>query len=420
MRTGGDVAQEQKREADDDTAGELVIEQVTSREAADRWHEIAQEYFEADYYEMPADPVQEIYERVESTRSDDRYELWLGYLTDTDSEGGTAGTPVVLGEVRLPLLDNTANAVVNVATRPAYRRRGYGTAMLEHLTARARAQNRTRLIGDIGEPMPPTESADTSLTEPADASPTRPADASPTRPAGASPTRPADASPTSPPSSPGDASPTPPPGVLFATRAGARPVTSEVRRLLRIGDIDDARLSQLSEDAAAHTTDYSLIQWEGPAPTDVIDDLVVLHSRMTIDAPLEDLDWEPENWTPERYREREQRVVANGQVCLCTVARHDPSGQVVALTDIGLTSAQSEIAYQWATIVLPSHRGHRLGMLVKLANLEYLRTSRPHVRTLNTWNAAINDHMVGINEAIGFRAVERWREWQLELSDATN
>src|SRR6185437_10111200 len=99
MRIGGRLAHEREREADDATAGELVIEQVTSREAADRWHQIAQEYFEADYYEMPADPVQEIYERIESTRSDDRYELWLGYLR---TGAGGAGTPVVLGEIRLP------------------------------------------------------------------------------------------------------------------------------------------------------------------------------------------------------------------------------------------------------------------------------------------------------------------------------
>ncbi len=354
-------------------AGTLVIEQVTSREAADRWHEIAQEHFEADYYEMPADPVQEIYERVESARSDDRYELWLGFLV---TEPRSTSTPVVLGEMRLPLLDNTDNAVVHVATRPTYRRQGFGTAMLEHLTARARAHARTRLIGEVCEPMRSNES--------------------------------------------GDAHPAPPPGVLFATQVGARPVTSEVRRLLRISDIDDVKLTGLNEDAVAHSADYSLVQWEGPAPAEFLDDLAVLHSRMTIDAPLEDLDWEPEQWTPQRYREREQRVIANGQVCLCTVARHDASGQIVALTDIGVTSAQPDIAYQWATIVLPSHRGHRLGMLVKIANLAYLRTSRPHVRSLNTWNAAINDHMVGINEAIGFRPVERWREWQLELSDSTH
>ena len=46
MRTGGDIAHEREREADGDAgrhAGELVIERVTSREAADRWHQIAQE-----------------------------------------------------------------------------------------------------------------------------------------------------------------------------------------------------------------------------------------------------------------------------------------------------------------------------------------------------------------------------------------
>ena len=151
------------------TATELVFEQVTSRETADQWQQIAQEHFEADYYEMPADPAHEIYERVESTRSDERYELWLGYVgADTapeagpDTEGGTAGTAVVLGELCLPLLDNTDNAVVKVATRPNFRRLGYGTAMLQHLTARARAHGRTRLIGEIGETMPLEETSDAS------------------------------------------------------------------------------------------------------------------------------------------------------------------------------------------------------------------------------------------------------------------
>jgi GNAT superfamily N-acetyltransferase len=394
MRTGGDVARERRheagavarereREAGDDLDGglvierasgtELVLEQVTSRAAADLWHQIAHECFEADYYEMPADPVQEVYERIESTRTDERYELWLGWLAA--EVGDDAGTPVVLGELGLPMLDNVDNALVKVSTRPVFRERGYGTAMLHHLTTRARVHDRTRLIGEIGEPMPLGEA--------------------------------------------GYASPTPP-GVLFATNVGARPVTSEVRRLLRIGELDDAELSRLKDDAIARSTDYSLIQWEGSATTEQLDDLVVLLSRLSIDAPLEELDWEPEQWSPERYRERERRVVASGQVCLSTAARHDPSGQLVALTEIGVASAQPDIAYQWVTVVLPCHRGHRLGMRAKLANLEFLRTKQPHVQMVNTWNAAINDHMVGINEAIGFRAVERWREWQLELSSPTS
>jgi hypothetical protein len=35
---------------------------------------------------------------------------------------------------------------------------------------------------------------------------------------------------------------------------------------------------------------------------------------------------------------------------------------------------------------------------------------------VNTWNAGVNAHMVAINESLGFRPIDRWREWQLELS----
>ncbi|HTC69492.1 MAG TPA: hypothetical protein VK662_07985, partial [Acidothermaceae bacterium] len=208
---------------------------------------------------------------------------------------------------------------------------------------------------------------------------------------------------------------TPVPGVALATLVGARAVTSEVRRALKIDKLDDDELARLRDDAVAHSEGYSLIQWDGSAPTEILEDLATLLARMTLDAPLEELDWEPELWTPQRYREQEERIVAGGQRRLSTAARHDESGQIVAMTDIGIALGRPEIADQWATIVLPAHRGHRLGMRVKLANLEFLRRSRPQVTLINTWNAAINDHMVSINEAMGFRAVDLWREWQLEL-----
>jgi GNAT superfamily N-acetyltransferase len=341
---------------------QLVIEEVTSRSAADRWQRLAQTCREADYQDLPADTVQEIYGRIETGRIDNRFELWLGCVD---------GTPVVLSEMKLPLLDNLSNAVVVIATHPAFRRRGYGTAMLEHVTKRARLHRRSRLISEISEPLQSLDPA-TSV-----------------------------------------------PGVAFATLAGAKPVTSEVRRALKIDTLDDDELARLLDDAVAHSEGYSLIQWDGSAPAEVLEDLATLLSRMTLDAPLEDLDWEPELWSPERYREQEERLVACGQERFSTAARHDESGQIVAVTDIGIALGRPEVADQWATIVLPAHRGHRLGMLMKLANLEALRRRRPQVTRINTWNAAINDHMVAINEAIGFRPVERWREWQLELSNPT-
>jgi GNAT superfamily N-acetyltransferase len=335
----------------------LEIEQVTTRAAADRWHEVEAASALVDYIEMPAGSVREVYERIEGTRTDALDELWLG----------TVGVhAVALAALSLPMLDNLMNAAVEIGVHPAFRRQGHGRSMLDHVAARAKAHGRSRLIGEACEPVSSRE---------------------------------------------GESSP----GSAFARAMGARPVTAEIRRMLKIANIDTTRLRELHDDAVAKSRGYSLVQWEGSAPEDLLDDLAFLQSRMTTDAPLEDLDWEPEAWTRDRYREQERNAAASGRTRLVTVARHESSGRIVAFTDIAIGAEPPEIAYQWATIVQADHRGHRLGMLIKLANLRFLQDTHPRVEMLNTWNAGVNDHMVAINDAIGFRSVERWREWQIEL-----
>ena len=328
---------------------------------ADRWHAVKAACAPVDNRELPADPVAEVYERIESDRTDEVRELWLGLVAEV---------PVVVGELTLPLLDNRANAIVDVRTHPDFRRRGHATAMFEHLAARARGYDRTKLMGFVCETAPENGAATASVT----------------------------------------------PGVSFATTVGARPVTTEVRRLLRIADIDDAPLKRLRAEAIDRSSGYTAMQWEGPAPAEFLDDLAVLESQLSTDAPMEQLDWEPEDWSPARYREYEASVEARDRSHLVAVARHNASGRLVALTEIGIARARPDIAYQWATIVDPAHRGHRLGVLVKLANLDAIRASWPSVRSVNTWNAGVNDHMVAINEAMGFQAIEQWREWQLEFT----
>ena len=49
------------------------------------------------------------------------------------------------------------------------------------------------------------------------------------------------------------------------------------------------------------------------------------------------------------------------------------------------------------------HRGHRLGVAVKVANLRLLQRERPDITRLTTYNAEVNSHMIGVNEALGFR-----------------
>ena len=62
-------------------------------------------------------------------------------------------------------------------------------------------------------------------------------------------------------------------------------------------------------------------------------------------------------------------------------------------------------AGQFDTSVLADHRGHRLGLLLKIAMLRLLRDAEPQLRELITWNAASNEHMIAVNEMLGYEVV---------------
>ena len=77
-----------------------------------------------------------------------------------------------------------------------------------------------------------------------------------------------------------------------------------------------------------------------------------------------------------------------------------------------------ERAYQWGTLVLAEHRGHRLGMLVKLAALRALQAASPSTRSVSTWNAEGNTPMIAVNEALGFVPVGTLSSWTQRLAAA--
>ena len=136
---------------------------------------------------------------------------------------------------------------------------------------------------------------------------------------------------------------------------------------------------------------------------------------MSTDPPLGDMTWEPEVWDAARWRDGERRSCAKGYRAVGSAAVHLPTGRAVGYSDIGVSRRWPQVGYQWATIVESAHRGHRLGALLKAANLQLLISELPDTRLVNTWNAAVNTHMISVNETLGFRPVERWTEWQLEL-----
>jgi GNAT superfamily N-acetyltransferase len=316
----------------------------------------------ADLPELPADPVEELLNEPTDLRSRDRVR-WLA------RDNGRA---VGAAKMSLPKLDNTGVAELWIVVHPDHRRRGIGRELLDVALQRARDNSRSCVMGEVPERLSDDDRDDGHRTRS--------------------------------------------PGALFAAAAGAKEALAEMCRVLDLEAVDEERVQALEAEARSRSQAYELVQWAGPAPDELLADLAWLTSRLSTDAPLGDLAWEEESWDGERYREAEAEAAATGREWVSTAARHLESGRVVAYTDIGVSKFQPEVAYQWTTIVDGAHRGHRLGMLIKVANLRLLRREQPAAQRIFTWNADSNEHMLAINKAMGFRPVAKWYEWQLHLS----
>ena len=166
--------------------------------------------------------------------------------------------------------------------------------------------------------------------------------------------------------------------------------------------------------ARAKSEGYSLVQWVGSTPQRWLDDVAYLTGRMSTDAPLDALQWDAEVYDAARMQADETSSLACGLHMVTTAAVHS-TGQLVGLTQIVGLATSTWFAGQWNTIVAPEHRGHRLGMLIKVANLRHALAQRPELRVIDTCNANSNRHMIVINEVMGFRPHRRMAEWQLDL-----
>ena len=91
--------------------------------------------------------------------------------------------------------------------------------------------------------------------------------------------------------------------------------------------------------------------------------------RSTSQAPLGELDLEDEVWSPERVAERDERFVATGRRQFGVLA-YAADGTCVGTTELFVNAVASWRALQGGTLVIPGHRGHRLGLSLKLANLQ--------------------------------------------------
>jgi GNAT superfamily N-acetyltransferase len=208
-------------------------------------------------------------------------------------------------------------------------------------------------------------------------------------------------------------------GDAFAAAVGARLDLEEVRRVQYLREIAPGTVASLRATAERAAAGYSLVSWSGPTPDEYCGPMAGVFNAFN-DAP-HGANHEPEFWDADRIRERTGSLQRAGLLRGYGVAAlHDATGEMAAFTGVLVDPASPSWGFQQLTAVTRPHRGHRLGLLVKTAMLELLASAEPRVEWIQTGNAASNEHMIGVNEQLGYRVVEPgWNFYEIAVSGIT-
>ena len=179
---------------------------------------------------------------------------------------------------------------------------------------------------------------------------------------------------------------------------------------VRVVDIDPAQQARWIDEAPAQEAGYRLVGWVGTCPDEWAAPLAEAMAAM-VDAPLDEIDWEPQVLDPAEQAERERWLGATGYDIVTTLAL-SADGEAAGVSQIMVSRLRPALARQGDTGVVAAHRGHGLGRWLKAANLRRALAHQPGIAVIETYNAESNPHMLAINVEMGFRPHRSFWTWQ--------
>ena len=257
-------------------------------------------------------------------------------------------------------LDNPHRAEVETWVHPDARRRGVGSTLLAAAESSARGQGRTTVVATAFAPVG-AES----------------------------------------------------PGSLFAAARGYRVASHEETKLVDLRRAPTG-WAALDDQVAAALGGYRVVVAEEAVPEEHLDDFCVLLSAFLGEVPTGDLDLTEVRWTRERVRDTEKRFRHERLVNVYGLAVA-PDGHLCGFSDLRVRRDDPRHASVGGTLVMPGHRGHRLGLAMKLATHRRVIASFPDCEQAETGNAGVNAAMNAVNEQLGYRVVERALDLQKRL-----
>ncbi|MFT4028635.1 MAG: GNAT family N-acetyltransferase [Protaetiibacter sp.] len=287
----------------------------------------------------------------------------------------SSGTILGTGWVEVQIDDPDASWVV-VTTDPDAEGRGVGRGLMDAVEAAARAASRSRVIAYV-----PEHRTDGERRVPPTGFGSVPATSRSTR---------------------------------FMDARGYR--LEQVNRLSRL-ELPVAGIEErLAAAIEGSGSDFALHHWTGPTPERWREGIATLYTRMSTDPPDGGVGTPEDVWDAGRVASEDARRQRDDpRIMVTTAVEHLPTGELAGYTVYSLPRQSHRPAQQYNTLVLPEHRGHGLGMLLKLANLRYLDEEFPGHPSALTFNAEENRPMLEVNEALGFVPVSYEGIWRKDL-----
>jgi GNAT superfamily N-acetyltransferase len=278
------------------------------------------------------------------------------YFYYADSEE----SPIGVLSLQMPRRDNLHLVWAGITVHPEHRRRGHGSVIMKEVLRRATDAGRSTIWVGLGADDPGAKS--------------------------------------------------------FVESFGFRYANHDARRRQILDEVDASAVDRLFAAALDKASDYRLERLSPPYADDLLSDLVDVTAAIN-DAPMGDLTFEDEHFDLARLKDIETARVGRGDRVYRIVARHRETEEIGGHTVLLVNPDRPEFGMQGDTAVGRAHRGHRLGLLVKLDMLHWLAEAEPQLKVIETWNQADNAYMIDVNEAIGYRLNRIFDTYELRQAE---
>ncbi len=292
------------------------------------------------------------------------------------------GTIVGAVDIALPLTDNLDLAEFTLDILPEYQRQGVGRQLLEAAEQFARDEGRSMILVDTNHPG-------ASLHE------FEPEQLVPGSGLGFVPLGSRE--------------------VEFARRTGYTLQHIEQFSSCAL-PLDSKLVAELEAEAEeANNGRYWLHHWTDRCPERWLEAVAVLENQAGGDVEPDAVGEDSMVFDARILREAEEVTIAQGRRTVVTAVEHIATGTLVGLTTISVLAQRQDVVFQDDTVVLQAHRGNKLGLLIKVANMERLTEQFPDARVIYTWNAPENRYLLTVNRQLGFTTAGVTGIWQKEL-----